>query len=76
MTSDQWKSDRIKQLEHHNELAAKRIRTLEADLLECREYLENHVDVVDGDYGEPAPNKAMRLVNMIDETLHGPGGTH
>lgn len=51
--------------------AAKRITRLEADLAECREYLENEMDVVDGNYGHPAPNRAMQLVNMIDETLHG-----
>jgi hypothetical protein len=58
------------------ELAAayERIAELEADLLECRDYLEGHVDVVDGDYGEPAPNRAMQLVSMIDESLLGPGG--
>lgn len=50
------------------------IDRLRADLLECREYIEDHVDVVDGDYGEPAPNRAMALVSMIDESLHGPGG--
>lgn len=50
-----------------------RITQLEADLLECREYIEDHVDVVDGDYGVPAPNRAMRLVSMIDESLHGAG---
>lgn len=49
------------------------IARLEGDLLECREYLETEVDVVDGDYGEPAPNRAMQLVTMIDEALHGPG---
>jgi predicted nucleic acid-binding Zn-ribbon protein len=49
------------------------IKRLEADLLECREYLEEEVDVIDGDYGEPAPNRAMQLVSMIDDTLHGPG---
>jgi predicted nucleic acid-binding Zn-ribbon protein len=54
--------------------AYQRIAQLEADLLECREYLEEHVDVVDGDYGEPAPNRAMQLVGMIDESIHGPGG--
>lgn len=53
--------------------AYQRIAELEADLLECREYIDDHVDVVDGDYGVPAPNKAMRLVSMIDESLHGPG---
>jgi hypothetical protein len=81
MTTEQWKLDRITQLEHNNNDAAarimkleKRIKTLEADLEECREYLEQHMDTVDGDYGEPAPNKAMRLVSMIDESLHGPGG--
>lgn len=52
--------------------AYERIATLEADLLECREYLEDHVDVVDGDDG-PRPNRAMSLVSMIDESLHGPG---
>jgi hypothetical protein len=54
--------------------AYQRIASLESDLLECREYLKDHVDVVDGDYGEPAPNKAMQLVSMIDVSLHGPGG--
>lgn len=53
--------------------AYQRISLLEADLIECREYIEEAVDVVDGDYGEPAPNRAMVLVSMIDETLHGAG---
>lgn len=52
--------------------AYKMIERLEADLLECREFIKPFVDVVDGDYG-PAPNNAMRLVSMIDESLHGPG---
>lgn len=51
-----------------------RIARLTADLEECREYIEQDSDVNDGDYGEQVPNKAMRLCNMIDETLHGPGG--
>jgi hypothetical protein len=54
--------------------AYQHIARLTADLLECREYLEGHVDVVDGDNGEPAPNRAMQLVSLIDESLHGPGG--
>lgn len=49
-----------------------RIKTLEADLLECREFLEDQVDVNDGDFG-PVPNRAMSLVQMIDESLNGPG---
>jgi hypothetical protein len=54
--------------------ALKRIKMLEAGLLECREYLEGHVDVIDGSYGEPRPNKAMQLTIMIDETLGVPLG--
>ena len=50
-----------------------RIATLEADLNECLEYFQDHADVVDGDYGEPSPNKEMRLASMIQESLHGPG---
>ncbi len=50
-----------------------RIAELSASLAECREYLERHVDVVDGDYGEFAPNRAMQLVTMIDESLYGVG---
>lgn len=64
---------RIRKLEHDNNQAAARILRLESDLHECREYLETEVDVVDGDYGEPSPNRAMSLVSMIDETMHGPG---
>lgn len=48
------------------------IDRLKNDLLEVREYLEDEVDVMDGDNG-PLPNRAMALVIMIDETLHGPG---
>ena len=48
-----------------------RIARLESDLNECREYLEDIMDVNDGDYGEPSPNRAMQLVNMIDETING-----
>ncbi len=61
-----------KSLDERQALLA-RVARLEADLLECREYLEVDMDVVDGSNGEPRPNRAMALVNMIDETLHGPG---
>ena len=52
--------------------AYERIKMLEADLLECRNYIECDVDIIDGEFG-PLPNKAMRLVSMIDESIHGPG---
>lgn len=61
-----------KRIDEH--AAAKlRIVKLEADLFECAEYFKDHCDVVDGDYGEHAPNKEMRLYSMIQETLYGPG---
>lgn len=43
------------------------IAQLESALYSCLEYLDNYVDVEDGDYG--APNRAMRLVNEINEAL-------
>ena len=57
------------------ELAAayERIAQLEADLLECRDFLEEQADITDGSYGQPQPNRAMALVSMIDESIHGPG---
>ena len=48
-----------------------RIARLEADLTECLEYFQDRYDVVDGSYGEPAPNKEMQLGTMLDETLNG-----
>jgi hypothetical protein len=54
-------------------MAAKLIERLEGDLIECEEYLDQDQDVVDGSDGQPRPNRAMYLCNMIKETLHGPG---
>ncbi len=50
-----------------------RVARLEADLLECLAFLNDNCDVVDGDYGEPAPNKEMQLAMMIKSTLYGEG---
>jgi hypothetical protein len=49
--------------------AHKRIKYLEAELNECLEYFEDHSDVVDGDYGEPAPNKEMQMTTSIKMAL-------
>lgn len=49
--------------------ALTRILELEWALQSCREFVDGYVDVVDGDYGEPAPNKSMRLASEIDEVL-------
>jgi len=35
-------------------------------LEEVRDLIEGYVDVSDGDYGQPVPNKAMRAVQLID----------
>lgn len=56
---------------HQAELKCAR---LVRELDEVRNELEDDFDVVDGSDGQPRPNKAMRLANMIDEAIYGPGG--
>lgn len=57
-------------LDLEEKLAAdKHIAALQATLQECLEYFADRADVVDGDYGEPSPNKEMRLASEIKETL-------
>lgn len=48
----------------------KRIDRLEAEMNEVRNELEEDFDITESG----GPNKAMRLANMIDEALYGPGG--
>jgi hypothetical protein len=38
-------------------------------LEEVRDFLDNYIDVVDGDYGEPRPNRAMSLDGEIARLL-------
>ena len=38
-------------------------------LVQVSEFLDNYVDVEDGDYGEPRPNRAMRLKTSVDEAI-------
>lgn len=49
-----------------------------AALQECEAYLEDREDVVDGSYGEPAPNKEMTLLIEVRAALkkanEGSGG--
>ena len=40
-----------------------------AALHECEAYLADREDVVDGDYGEPAPNAEMRLLREVRAAL-------
>ena len=46
-----------------------RNNALLATLEHVRELIEGYVDVVDGPYGQPAPNSAMRAVQLIDEAI-------
>jgi hypothetical protein len=47
----------------------KRIAKLESVLSEIAAMFEGEVDVVDGSYGEPSPNRAMQITSMIDEVI-------
>ena len=49
----------------------KRIELLEGTILELMEFVDNHADVVDGDYGQPEPNHAMSLLSMAQNVLDG-----
>jgi hypothetical protein len=46
-----------------------RIHELIELLHRCAEFIDGYSDVVDGDYGEPEPNKAMRLLSKINEEI-------
>jgi hypothetical protein len=46
-----------------------RILVLEELLQRCAEFLDGYSDVVDGDYGVPEPNEAMRLFTEITEEI-------
>lgn len=47
----------------------RRIAILEDLLDRAVEFADGYVDVVDGDYGQPEPNEAMRLVAAIREVM-------
>lgn len=47
----------------------RRIVILEDLLDRAVEFADGYVDVVDGDYGQPEPNKAMKLVSAIREVV-------
>ncbi len=38
-------------------------------LVAVEEYLDNHADVLDGDYGEVRPNDAMRLLSSVQDAI-------
>lgn len=51
-----------------DQLRAKNARMRSA-LLQCEDYFDGRADVVDGSYGEPAPNAEMQLLTEIREAL-------
>ena len=51
----------------------RRVLILEDLLDQCAEFIDGYVDIVDGDYGEPEPNKAMRLMSAIREEIPAEG---
>jgi hypothetical protein len=53
----------------HRERLAAAAPAMLAALQEVSDYLDGLVDVVDGDYGQPAPNKAMTLKQEVDEAI-------
>lgn len=46
-----------------------RVAELECLLEEIHEWLDDQIDVVDGDYGEQKPNKAMQFSMAIDTAM-------
>jgi hypothetical protein len=51
------------------EIPAEKYQRMEAALEDALEFIESYVDVVDGDYGQPAPNKAMQVSQTILHAL-------
>lgn len=45
------------------------IAKMEAALEEALEFIGGQVDVVDGDYGQPKPNRAMQVAQSIEWAL-------
>lgn len=49
--------------------SAVKIKRLEAAIEEALELIEGYVDVVDGDYGVPEANTAMRATNVLEYAM-------
>ncbi len=56
---------RAQRLQEERDHYKARCERLEAALDEALEYFADREDVVDGDYGEPWPNKEMRLAQEL-----------
>jgi hypothetical protein len=76
MNAHDTTTDRVETLHSLLDDAAKkvgeqrlRILVLEELLERCAAFLDGYSDVVDGDYGVPEPNEAMRLLSAINEEI-------
>lgn len=47
----------------------KQIEILLATLNECLEFLQEHMDVVDGDDGQPEPDAFMQMATYVDQKI-------
>lgn len=50
-------------------LVIRAIREAAEALGYARDFIDGQIDVVDGDYGVPRPNKAMQLAHVLDEAM-------
>lgn len=57
----------VRTLSARNKEMEEALRSADSFFGEVIPFLRDQHDVVDGDYGEPAPNQAMRLSNEADE---------
>lgn len=55
------------EIDELNCIIANLVDTLE----ECEQFIDGFVDVADGDYGAPKPNRAMQLMFKIRAALRG-----
>ena len=62
-------TEEVKFLQEELKTAFGEKEKMKAALNECLTYLERHYDVIDGGNGEPAPNEAMRLGQMIEDII-------
>ena len=53
-------------IQRNASVALDRMRSV---LQQCEDYFDDRADVVDGSYGEPAPNAEMQLLTEIREVL-------
>ena len=70
---DAWKTESgYRDMTEQEELIEQlqiRLKEMVAVLQECAEYFDGRSDVVDGSYGQPEPNREMRMLQSIEKVL-------